>query len=60
MTNEFVSIDDFKKLENKVNKLLVIHEQDSVLTPAEKKLVAEAKSDLANKRKEKFVSIDDI
>lgn len=60
MSNGCVSINDFKKLEQKVNRLLVIHELDAVLTEEEKKLVTEAKGDLASGKKEQFASIDKI
>lgn len=57
---EYVSIQDFKKLEEKVNKLLTIHEQDLVLTSEERQLIEEVKNDIKNKKKDNFVSVDTI
>ncbi len=60
MEYEYVSVQDFKKLEEKVNKLLLIHELDSILSKEEKQLLEEAKDDMKNKRNEKFVSVDEL
>lgn len=60
MKGEYVSVQEFKKLEEKVNKLLSVHELDYLLTREEKELVEEAKDDVKNKRKEKFVSINEL
>ena len=49
-----------QKLEEKVNKLLSIHELDSVLTTDEKALVEEVRDDIKNKRKGNFTSVDSI
>ena len=60
MENAYVSIDDFKKLEQKVNELLAVHELDKLLTSEEKQLVREAKNDIKNNRKENFISVDEL
>ena len=60
MGNANVSVHDFKRLEEKVNRLLIIHQLDSVLTDEEKRLVNEAKDDIKNKRKEKFANIGEL
>lgn len=60
MQYSYVSIQDFKKLEEKVNKLLVVHELDSLLTAKEKLIMEETREDLKNKRKDKFIGIDQL
>lgn len=60
MSNGYVSVTDFKKLEQKVNRLLVIHELDSMLTPEEKQLVSQAKTDINFKKKGVFVGVDGL
>jgi len=60
MTEGYVSVQDFKRLEEKVNRLLSIHELDSVLTGEEKQLVDEAREDIRNRKKEKFVNVNDL
>ncbi len=60
MTDAFVTITDFRRLEEKVNLLLSIHEGDATLTFEEKQLLTEAKDDIQNKRKEKFIKIEDL
>jgi hypothetical protein len=57
MANGCVSVSDFKKLEKKVNQLLVVHELDSELTPKEKKLLAKAKADIRSNKKGAFTEV---
>ena len=57
MSDACVSIHDFKRLEKKVNSLLIIHELDSMLTEKERKLVEVAETDIASRKKGKFVSL---
>ncbi len=60
MEDAIVSVHDFKRLEKKVNRLLVIHQLDSFLTEEERKLISEVKDDIKNNRKENFASIDSL
>lgn len=59
MESAYVSIEEFKKLEDKVNRILEVHALDEKLTKEEKELVNEAKKDVKEKRTA-FVSIDNI
>ncbi len=60
MKGEYVSIQEFKKLEEKVNKLLYVHELDHVLTCEEKKLVEEAERDIKVQKKENFAKVEEL
>lgn len=60
MAEAYVSVRDFKRLAEKVNRLLVVHEMDYLLTEEEKKLVSEAKEDIKSKRKGKFTRISEL
>lgn len=60
MSDACVSINDFKRLEQKVNHLLVIHEMDSTLTAKERKLVQKAKMDIDSKKKGSFVPLSEL
>ena len=59
MESAYVSVEEFKKLEAKVNRILDAHALDEELTKEEKELVAEAKKDIKGKRAN-FVSADEI
>ena len=56
---EYVSIEEFKKLEKKVNHILAVHALDEKLSKEEKKLVDEVKKDI-KEDKSAFVSVDDL
>ena len=57
--NIYVSVDDFKKLEKKVEHIIEFHSLDEELTTEEKKLVDEVKRDIKEK-KSNFSSVDDL
>lgn len=57
--NVYVSVDDFKKLEKKVNHIIEVHTLDEELSTEEKQLVDEVKKDITEK-KPNFSSIDDL
>lgn len=59
MVMEYVSIEEFKKLEKKVNHILAVHALDEKLSKEEKKLVDEVKKDI-KEDKSAFVSVDDL
>lgn len=59
MESAYVSIEEFKKLEAKVNRILEAHALDENLTKEEMELVKEAKRDIKEK-KANFASIDDL
>lgn len=59
MEGAYVSVEEFKKLEAKVNRILDVHALDEELTKDEKGLIAEAKKDIKEKRAN-FVSLDEI
>jgi hypothetical protein len=59
MESAYVSIEEFKKLEDKVNRILEVHALDEKLTKEEKVLVDEVKRDVKEK-KAVFVSVEDI
>jgi len=54
----YVSVEEFKKLEAKVNRILEAHALDEKLTEEEKELVKEAKKDI--KEKKDFASVEDL
>ena len=59
MEGAYVSIEEFKKLEAKVNHILEVHSLDEELTKEEKALIKEAKKDIKENKKN-FVSIEDL
>lgn len=59
MASAYVSIEEFKKLEAKVNHILEVHALDGELTKEEKELVEEAKRDI-KENKSNFVSLDEL
>jgi len=59
MASVYVSIEEFKKLEAKVNHILEVHALDEKLTDEEKALVEEAKRDIKTKKAD-FVSLDEL
>ena len=60
MMGKCVSIQLFRKLEEKVNRLLSLHGADAKLTEEEKRLMDEVSDDIKNKRKGRFVSISEL
>jgi hypothetical protein len=56
---EYVAMEDFKKLEQKVNHILEVHALDETLSKDEKELVKEVKKDI-KENKSAFISVDDI
>jgi hypothetical protein len=59
MGNAYVSIEEFKKLEAKINRILDAHALDDKLTRRELELVNEAKKDI-KKNKSNFTSADGL
>jgi len=59
MASAYVSIEEFKKFEAKVNHILEVHALDEKLTDEEKALVEEAKREKKSK-KTNFVSLDEL
>ena len=59
MVMEYVAMEDFKKLEQKVNHILEVHAIDETLSKDEKELVKEVKKDL-KENKSAFVSINNL
>ncbi|MBD3210202.1 hypothetical protein GF318_02365 [Candidatus Micrarchaeota archaeon] len=59
MASAYVSVEEFKKLEAKVNHILEVHALDETLTEEEKELVKEAKKDV-KEDKTNFVSLDEL
>jgi len=59
MESTYVSMEEFKKLEKKVNHIVEVHALDEELTKEEKILVDEAKKDIKEK-KPVFVSVEDL
>jgi len=55
MGNACVSVEKFKRLEAKVNRILDVHALDEKLTRKEQGLVNEAKKDI--KKKSNFTSV---
>ncbi|MCX6768169.1 MAG: hypothetical protein NTY90_05605 [Candidatus Micrarchaeota archaeon] len=60
MENVYVTVQEFKKLENQVKALLEVHESDLVLSAREKKLVEEVKADLGHGRLKKFTNATEL
>lgn len=56
----YASKKDLKKLEEKVERVLEMHELDDELTEAEKKLVKEVENDLRTNKKGAFISLDEL
>jgi hypothetical protein len=54
----YVSAEEFKKLEAKVNRILEAHSLDEKLTDEEKRLVKEAKKGIREKKD--FVAVEEI
>ena len=59
MESAYVSIEEFKKLEKKVNHIIEVHALDEELTKEERELVKKAKKDIKEKQKV-FLSVEDI
>ncbi|MCX6768628.1 MAG: hypothetical protein NTY83_02195 [Candidatus Micrarchaeota archaeon] len=55
----YVSVRDFKKLEQKVDLIMEAHASDRKLTKKEKSLVKEGKKDIKRKTG-RFVSLEDL
>ena len=55
----YVSLADFRKLEQKVNHIIQVHALDEELTKEEKDLIDEARKDI-RKNKSEFVSVDSL
>ena len=56
----YASKKDLKKLEEKVERVLEMHELDDELTEAEEKLVREVEKDLRTNKKGAFISLDKL
>lgn len=56
----YASKKDLKKLEEKVERILEMHELDDELTEAEEKLVKEVENDLRKNKKGAFYSLDEL
>jgi hypothetical protein len=59
MVMEYVAMEDFKKLEQKVNHILEVHALDETLSKNEKELVKEVKKEV-KENKSAFISIDNL
>lgn len=55
----YVSVRDFKKLEEKVDLIMEVHASDRKLTKKEKSLVKEGKKDIRRKTG-RFVSVEEL
>lgn len=58
MGNAYVSIEEFKRLEAKINRILDAHALDEKLTRKERELVKAAKKGI--KKKSEFTSVEGL
>jgi hypothetical protein len=59
MVMKYVAMEEFRRLEQKVNHILEVHALDETLSKEEKELIKEAKKDI-KKGRSAFVSVNEL